>query len=116
MAAVEDQEMEFWERGKARGSDNGWFLRKRMNMRKVFDSVPGLPKDMVSRIMCIWLGDINPRRTGKLFITTQGYGRYSLHMETGKLERLATQDGKEYGHPTYAYYLAWPPAFLAVEV
>uniref|UniRef100_A0A0E0EPY0 F-box domain-containing protein n=1 Tax=Oryza meridionalis TaxID=40149 RepID=A0A0E0EPY0_9ORYZ len=116
MATVEDQEMQFWVRGEATGSDNGWFLRKRMNMRKVLDSIPGLPRDMMSRIISIWLSDIDAGRTGKLFIKTQGYGRYSFHMDTGKLERLATEDGKEYGHPIYAYYVAWPPAFLAPEL
>ncbi|EEE69294.1 hypothetical protein OsJ_28572 [Oryza sativa Japonica Group] len=116
MATVEDQEMQFWVRGEASGSDNGWFLRKRMNMRKVLDTIPGLPRDMMSRIISIWLSDIDSGRTGKLFIKTQGYGRYSFHMDTGKLDRLATEDGKEYGHPIYAYYVAWPPAFLAPEL
>uniref|UniRef100_A0A0D3H4A4 F-box domain-containing protein n=1 Tax=Oryza barthii TaxID=65489 RepID=A0A0D3H4A4_9ORYZ len=116
MATVEDQEMQFWVRGEASGSDNGWFLRKRMNMRRVLDTIPGLPRDMMSRIISIWLSDIDAGRTGKLFIKTQGYGRYSFHMDTGKLERLATEDGKEYGHPIYAYYVAWPPAFLAPEL
>uniref|UniRef100_A0A0E0B0C5 F-box domain-containing protein n=1 Tax=Oryza glumipatula TaxID=40148 RepID=A0A0E0B0C5_9ORYZ len=71
MAAMEDQEMQFWVRGEASGSDNGWFLQKRMNMRKVFDTVPGLPRDKLSRT--------------------------------------------EYGQPIYAYFMAWPPAFLAPE-
>ena len=53
--------------------------------------------------------------TGKVFIRTWGYGRYSFHMETGKLERLAMEDGKEYGDPMYAYTLAWPPEFLAPQ-
>uniref|UniRef100_A0A0E0LZ01 F-box domain-containing protein n=1 Tax=Oryza punctata TaxID=4537 RepID=A0A0E0LZ01_ORYPU len=116
MATVEDQELQFWVRGEANWSDNGWFLQKRMNMRKVFDTVPGLPRDKVSRIICIWLSDIDAGRTGKLFIKTEGYGRYSFHMDTAKLERLATEDGKEYGHPIYAYFVAWPPAFLAPEI
>ncbi|EAZ43958.1 hypothetical protein OsJ_28579 [Oryza sativa Japonica Group] len=115
MAAMEDQEMQFWVRGEASGSDNGWFLQKRMNMRKVFDTVPGLPRDKLSRTVSIWLSDIDAGRTGKLFFETEGYGRYSFHMDTGKLERLATEDGKEYGHPIYAYFMAWPPAFLAPE-
>uniref|UniRef100_A0A0D9XBR8 F-box domain-containing protein n=1 Tax=Leersia perrieri TaxID=77586 RepID=A0A0D9XBR8_9ORYZ len=115
MATVENQEMQFWVRGEAKENDDGWFLRKRMNMRKVFDTMPALPRDKVSRIMSIWLSDIDRGRTGKLFIKTEGYGRYSFHMEAAKLERLITEDGKEYGHPIYAYRLAWPPAFLAPE-
>uniref|UniRef100_A0A0E0EPY9 F-box domain-containing protein n=1 Tax=Oryza meridionalis TaxID=40149 RepID=A0A0E0EPY9_9ORYZ len=67
MAAMEDQEMQFWVRGEASGSDNGWFLQKRMNMRKVFDTVPGLPRDKLSRTVSIWLSDIDAGRTGKLF-------------------------------------------------
>ncbi|KAL5201202.1 hypothetical protein ABZP36_035556 [Zizania latifolia] len=95
MASVKDQEMQFWVRGETDGSDNGWFLEKRVCMRAVFDTVPGLPRDRVSRIVSTWLSDIDPGRTGKLFIKTMGYGRYSFHMDTGKLERLATEDGKE---------------------
>jgi hypothetical protein len=29
------------------------------------------------------------------------------------MERLATKRGKNYGHPMFAYFPAWPPAFLA---
>jgi hypothetical protein len=31
------------------------------------------------------------------------------------MELLATKRGKEYGHPMFAYFLAWPPAFLAPD-
>jgi hypothetical protein len=48
-----------------------------------------------------------------VFIKTWGVGRFSFHMDTGKMELLSTKRGKEYGHPIFAYFLAWPPAFLA---
>jgi hypothetical protein len=67
----------------------------------------------VKRIICTWCSDIDAERTGKVFIQTWSYGHYSFHMETCKLECLVTDDGKDYGHPIYAYLLAWPPAFLA---
>jgi len=84
-------------------------------MTKVLDTVPGLPKDRMGRMICTWLSDVDYAHTGKVFIRTWGYGRYSFHMETGKLERLVMEDGKEYGDPMYAYTLAWPPEFLAPQ-
>jgi hypothetical protein len=61
----------------------------------------------------IWITDIDAGRTGKLFIQMSGYGRYSFDLKTRKLERLVMKGGMEYGDPIYAYFLAWPPAFLA---
>jgi hypothetical protein len=108
-AIVDEEELQIWVRGKARWSDRGWLLEREMPMTKVLDTVPGLPKELLGRMICTWLSDIDYARTGKVFITTWGYGRYSFHMETGKLERLVMKDGKEYGDPMYAYTLAaWP--------
>ncbi|CAN6210267.1 unnamed protein product [Urochloa humidicola] len=112
IACAEDQQLRVWVRGDTKGSDNGWVLERKTCLRKVLDTIPDLPKDDLSRIISLWLSDIDAGRSGKVFIKTCGYGRYSFHMETGKLERLATNDGKEYSHPIYAYFLAWPPAFL----
>ncbi|CAM0950801.1 unnamed protein product [Alopecurus aequalis] len=110
-------QLQLWVRSKARRSDNGWLLeRDIMDMDVVYDAVPGLPKDdQLQRHVRVWPGGLDPGRTGKAFIRTWGYGRYSLHLETGKMERLATRRGKDYGHPMFAYFLAWPPAFLAPE-
>ncbi|XP_047047008.1 uncharacterized protein LOC124652027 [Lolium rigidum] len=113
IATVEDQMMQLWVRGETRSSDNGWVLEREMNLRKVYDTVPGLPRDMESRVKSIYLTDIDAGNKTKLFIQMLGYGRYSFDPETGKLERLATRSGKEYGDPICAYFLAWPPAFLA---
>ncbi|CAL5080549.1 unnamed protein product [Urochloa decumbens] len=114
MAAIVDEEdLQIWVRGSARWSDRGWLLEREMCMTKVLDTIPELPKNSRMRILCTWLSDIDYARTGKVFIKTWGYGRYSFHMETGKLEHLLMDDGKEYGDPMYAYTLAWPPEFLA---
>ncbi|XP_047046701.1 uncharacterized protein LOC124651702 [Lolium rigidum] len=110
------KQLQLWVRGEARCSDNGWLLeRDIMDMRVVWDALPGLPTDWAKRVFNVWPSDMDAGRTGKVFIQTFGYGRYSLHLDTGKMERLETKDGKEYGHPIYAYFLAWPPAFLAPE-
>ncbi|XP_051191417.1 uncharacterized protein [Lolium perenne] len=116
MATVEEQVMQLWVRGETRCSDNGWYLEKEMNLHKVYDAVPGLPRDVVSRVKSIYLSDIDAGHTGRLFIQMLGYGRYSFDLNTGDLSRLPTDGVKEYGHPIYAYFLAWPPAaFLAPE-
>jgi hypothetical protein len=108
--------LQLWVRGEARCSDNGWILKRNvMDMRVVWEAVPGLPTDWAQRIFNLWPSDMDAGRTGKVFSQTLGYGRYSLHLDTGKMERLETKDGKEYGHPIYAYFLAWPPAFLAAD-
>uniref|UniRef100_A0ACD5XR14 Uncharacterized protein n=1 Tax=Avena sativa TaxID=4498 RepID=A0ACD5XR14_AVESA len=113
----EGTQLQLWVRSKARRSDNGWVLeRKVMDMDVVYDGVQGLPKhDKKHRFWSVWPSDMDAGRTGKAFIRTWGYGRYSLHLDTGKMERLATKRGKNYGHPMFAYFPAWPPAFLAPE-
>ncbi|GJN11739.1 hypothetical protein PR202_ga29953 [Eleusine coracana subsp. coracana] len=111
-----EEELQIWVRGEAKWSDRGWLLERRMCMCKVLDTVPRLPKDPFRRMLCTWLSDMDYARTGKVFIKTWGYGRYSFHMETGKLERLEMEDGKEHGHPIWAYIMAWPPAFLAPDL
>ncbi|GJN14086.1 hypothetical protein PR202_gb00867 [Eleusine coracana subsp. coracana] len=111
-----EEELQIWVRGEVKWSDRGWLLERRMCMRKVLDTVPWLPNDSFRRMLCTWLSDMDYARTGKVFIKTWGYGRYSFHMETAKLERLEMEDGKEHGDPIWAYTLAWPPAFLAPEL
>jgi hypothetical protein len=118
--AVANQQLQLWVRGEAGGmcdSDNGWVLeRVIMDMDVVYDQVPDLPKhDDKHRFWSVWPSDLDAGRTGKAFIRTWGYGRYSLDLNTRKMERLATKRGKNYGHPIFAYILAWPPAFLAPE-
>ncbi|KAL6598075.1 hypothetical protein ACP70R_046496 [Stipagrostis hirtigluma subsp. patula] len=116
MAALDDDmELQIWVRGEAKWSDRGWLLERRMCINKALHAVPGLPRDRMHRMACTWLSDMDYARTGKVFIQTWGYGRYSFHMDTGKLQRLEMKDGKEHGHPIWAYTLAWPPAFLAPE-
>jgi hypothetical protein len=85
-----------------------------MDMDVVYDAVPGLPDhDHKHRSICVWPSDMDSGRTGKAFIRTWGYGRYSFDLNTRNMERLATKRGKNYGHPMFAYFPAWPPAFLA---
>ncbi|KAL6838969.1 hypothetical protein ACP4OV_031196 [Aristida adscensionis] len=115
VVADDDMDLQIWVRGEARWGDRGWLLERRMCIDKVLDAVPGLPGDRMNRLVCTWVSDLDYARTGRVFIQTWGYGRYSFHMETGELERLEMDDGKEYGHPIYAYHLAWPPAFLSEE-
>ncbi|CAN6210277.1 unnamed protein product [Urochloa humidicola] len=113
IAVVVAQRMQLWVRGEAKWCDNGWLVEKEFCLRKVLERVPGMPTDMVNRHLCTWLSDIDAGRSGKVFIRTWGYGRYSFHLKTGKLERLETDDGLEHGDPIFAYFLAWPPAFLS---
>ncbi|KAF7038854.1 hypothetical protein CFC21_048960 [Triticum aestivum] len=115
IGTVENEEMQLSVRGGDKCSDNGWLLEWKLNLCEVYDMVPGLPRDTTNRILGVWLSDIDAGRTGKLFIKTWGYGRYAFSLETRKLERLTMEGGKEYGHPIYAYVLAWPPAFLAQD-
>jgi hypothetical protein len=112
---VEDQVMRLWVRGEIRSSGDGWVLEREMNLRKVYDTVPGLPRDIRARVASIWVTDIDAGHKDRLFIQMLGYGRYSFDLNTGKLEPLPTKNGKEYGHPIFAYFLAWPPALLAAE-
>ncbi|CAM0950793.1 unnamed protein product [Alopecurus aequalis] len=113
IGTVEEQVMQLWVRGETGCRDNGWVLEREMDLRKVFDTVPGLPRDMISRMASIYLTDIDAGQKWRLFIQMLGYGRYSFDLKTRKLERLETKGGKEYGDPICAYFLAWPPAFLA---
>ncbi|GJN11743.1 hypothetical protein PR202_ga29957 [Eleusine coracana subsp. coracana] len=54
IASVEVQQLQLWVRGDGNGSDNGWvLLRKMMSLSKVYDSVPGLPRDMTSLLIVI---------------------------------------------------------------
>jgi hypothetical protein len=93
-------------RGDGRGSDNGWVLERRIRMKEVLDTVPSLPKDLFVRHYRLWLGDMDAGRTGRVFINTMGYGNFSYHMETGKLECLTREDGMTFGHPIFAYFSA----------
>ncbi|XP_047047871.1 uncharacterized protein LOC124652867 [Lolium rigidum] len=110
VVTVEEQVMRLWLRDETRRSNDGWLLETEMNLRRVYDTVPGLPKDMGARVANIWVTDIDAGNKRKLML---GHGRYSFDPTTRKLERLVTKSGKEYGDPIYAYFLAWPPAFLA---
>ncbi|XBH69065.1 hypothetical protein VPH35_097059 [Triticum aestivum] len=110
------KQLQLWVRGEGRSSDNSWLLERRIvDLSVVCDMVPGLHRDTKLRTLRVWPSDMDAGRTGKVFIKTWGYGYYSFDMDTGKMERLSTKGGKEYGHPMFAYFLAWPPAFLAPE-
>jgi hypothetical protein len=92
---------------RGEGSPDGWVLERDMCLRSVLDAVPGLlnhPHRKSS--FAYWLSDIDPGRTGRVFIRTMGCGRYSYNMDTGGLSPLMTHDGFEYGDPTLAYFPA----------
>ncbi|CAM0950803.1 unnamed protein product [Alopecurus aequalis] len=109
-------QLQLWVRGEAKWSDKGWLLeRKLVDLRVLCDMIPGLPRHPMFRVLSVWPSDMDAGRTGKVFIKTMRYGRFSFHLDTGKLERLSTEGGMDYGHPIFAYSLAWPPAFLAPE-
>uniref|UniRef100_A0ACD5XUH8 Uncharacterized protein n=1 Tax=Avena sativa TaxID=4498 RepID=A0ACD5XUH8_AVESA len=115
IVTAEDQVMRLWVRGETRSSDDGWALEKEVDLHKVYDTVPGLPGDMISRVQSIYVTDLDAGQKWRLFIQMLGYGRYSFDLKTSKLERLPMKDGKEYGHPVFAYFLAWPPTFLSAD-
>ncbi|XP_051186505.1 uncharacterized protein [Lolium perenne] len=116
MVTEGDSHVQLWVRGESRWSDKGWDLERNIvDMRALCNMIPGLPSDPEIRTLNVWPSDMDPGRSGKVFINTLGSGRYSFHPGTGKLERLSTETGKDYGHPIFAYFLAWPPAFLAPE-
>ncbi|KAG2633870.1 uncharacterized protein LOC120660148 [Panicum virgatum] len=97
-AALESQVLRLCARRA--GSVDGWVLEREASLTEAFDSVTDLPMD------CTWLGNIDPGRTGKVFIRSFGHGHFSYDMDTGKLDRLTTDDGQEYGHPIFAYFSA----------
>uniref|UniRef100_A0A0A9C514 DUF1618 domain-containing protein n=1 Tax=Arundo donax TaxID=35708 RepID=A0A0A9C514_ARUDO len=81
------------------GDDDGWMLERELCLSEVLGSVTDRP-------ICTWLADIDAGRTGKVFIRSFGYGHFSYDMDTGKLDPLTTDDGKDYGHPIFAYFAA----------
>ncbi|CAL5075204.1 unnamed protein product [Urochloa decumbens] len=95
VAALAEQKLRLCVRGT--GSADGWVLERETCLRKVFDSVPALPRDPLSREFIIFLGGLDAGRTGRVFIRTFGYGCFSYNLDTGKLDRLTTDDGLEYG-------------------
>uniref|UniRef100_A0ACD5YHS4 Uncharacterized protein n=1 Tax=Avena sativa TaxID=4498 RepID=A0ACD5YHS4_AVESA len=113
IVTVEDQVLRLWVRVETSRSNNGWVLKMEMGLSRVYDTVPGLPSDMKARVTNIWVTDIDAGNKRKVFSQMKGYGRYSFDPTTRKLERLVTTGRKEYGDPIWAYFLAWPPAFLA---
>ncbi|KAM0854044.1 hypothetical protein ACQ4PT_050684 [Festuca glaucescens] len=116
MVTEGDSHLQLWVRGESRWSDKGWDLERNIvDLRVLCDMIPGLPSDPTIRTLNVWPSDMDPGRSGKVFINTLGNGRYSYYPGTGKMERLSTESGKDYGHPIFAYFLAWPPAFLAPE-
>ncbi|RCV10964.1 hypothetical protein SETIT_2G150100v2 [Setaria italica] len=68
------------------GSADGWVLERETCLSKVFDSVPELPEYPLSREFIIFLGGVDPGRAGRVFIRTFGYGCFSYHLDTGKLD------------------------------
>uniref|UniRef100_A0ACD5XK24 Uncharacterized protein n=1 Tax=Avena sativa TaxID=4498 RepID=A0ACD5XK24_AVESA len=111
------RQLQLWVRGEAKWSEKGWLLeRKIVDLRVLCDMIPGLPRHPLFRTLSVWPSDMDAGRSGKVFISTMGHGRFSFHLNTGKMERLSTESGMDYGHPIFAYSLAWPPAFLSPEV
>ncbi|EAZ08344.1 hypothetical protein OsI_30599 [Oryza sativa Indica Group] len=98
--------LELWVRGSGECSDHGWVMERRVRMLEVLDAVPWLPRNVLLRHLVLWLSDIDAGRTGKVFIATAGFGRFSYHLDTGEMECLATEDGMEYGQPIFPYISA----------
>uniref|UniRef100_A0A0E0QNQ5 F-box protein AT5G49610-like beta-propeller domain-containing protein n=1 Tax=Oryza rufipogon TaxID=4529 RepID=A0A0E0QNQ5_ORYRU len=130
LASLERDGFQLWVRGSGEGSDHGWVLERHVRMQELWPhcdpfcscnvcaqgvrsgkslpTVPWLPRDILIRHAHMWLSDIDAGRTGKVFIASFGYGRFSYHMDTGKLECLSTDDGMQYGHPIFPYFSAPP--------
>ncbi|EEE68368.1 hypothetical protein OsJ_26680 [Oryza sativa Japonica Group] len=106
VGSLEDEGLQLWSRGSGKGSDHGWVLELHVRMKEVLDAVPLLPRNILLRHANIWLSDIDAGRTGKVFIASFGFGRFSYHLDTGKLECLAMEDGMEYGHPIFPFFSA----------
>uniref|UniRef100_A0A0E0B0A8 DUF1618 domain-containing protein n=1 Tax=Oryza glumipatula TaxID=40148 RepID=A0A0E0B0A8_9ORYZ len=115
VGSLEDEGLQLWVRGSGKGSDHGWVLERHVRMQEVLDAVPWLPRNILLRHANIWLRDIDAGRTGKVFIASFGFGRFSYHLDTGKLECLAMEDGMEYGHPIFPFFSAPEVAMSLVE-
>ncbi|TVU11039.1 hypothetical protein EJB05_44601, partial [Eragrostis curvula] len=102
VGALENEVLWLCVQGK--GSGDGWVLEEKICMNKVLDLVPGLPKHPMGRTYTTMLDDIDAGRTGKVFIKSLGFGFYSYHLDTGKLDRLVTDEGRDYGSPIFAYF------------
>ncbi|XP_052168064.1 uncharacterized protein LOC127784752 [Oryza glaberrima] len=98
--------LELWVLGSGEGSDHGWVMERRVRMLEVLDAVPWLSRNVLLRHLVLWLSDIDAGRTGKVFIATARFGRFSYHLDTGEMECLATEDGMEYGQPIFPYFSA----------
>ncbi|KAM0918769.1 hypothetical protein ACQ4PT_008668 [Festuca glaucescens] len=86
-----EQQLQLWVRGKG---DKGWILeRKIVDLLLLCDKLRGrgLPVDPMLRTLCVWPSDMDAGRTGKVFIKTWGFGRFSFHMDTGKMEAPVNQ-------------------------
>ncbi|CAL5075201.1 unnamed protein product [Urochloa decumbens] len=87
------------------GSSDGWVMERELCLRNALNAVPGLAEHPLRESeFSYWISDVDPGRTGRVFIRTLGCGRFSCHMDTGKLESLLTDDGMEYGDPILAYF------------
>nr|CAB3499859.1 unnamed protein product [Digitaria exilis] len=85
-------------------SRDGWILEKEIYLREVFDTVPGMPELTSKPVKTMWLSDIDPGHTERVFIRTTGFGRFSYNLNTGKLDTLKTDDGMVYGDPIFSYF------------
>ncbi|TVU11033.1 hypothetical protein EJB05_44595, partial [Eragrostis curvula] len=91
---------------RGQGSRDGWVLERDMCLRKLLEAVPGIRNHPHRKSsFAYWLSDIDPG-AGRVLIRTMGCGRFSYHMDTGELSPLMTDDGLEYGDPTFAYFAA----------
>ncbi|CAL5080557.1 unnamed protein product [Urochloa decumbens] len=87
------------------GRLDGWVMERELCLRNALNAVPGLAEHPLRESeFSYWISDVDPGRTGRVFIRTLGCGRFSCHMDTGKLESLLTDDGMEYGDPILAYF------------
>ncbi|TVU11041.1 hypothetical protein EJB05_44610, partial [Eragrostis curvula] len=83
---------------RVKDCDAGWVMERNVSLGELFYSVSDRPT------FCPWLSDMDAGRTGRVFIRAPGYGHFAYNLETGKLDHLRTDDGKDYGHPMFAYF------------
>ncbi|KAF8649271.1 hypothetical protein HU200_064366 [Digitaria exilis] len=63
-----------------------------------------MPELTSKPVKTMWLSDIDPGHTERVFIRTTGFGRFSYNLNTGKLDTLKTDDGMVYGDPIFSYF------------
>uniref|UniRef100_A0A0D9XBK9 DUF1618 domain-containing protein n=1 Tax=Leersia perrieri TaxID=77586 RepID=A0A0D9XBK9_9ORYZ len=76
IVAMVEQEIQVWVRGDAPWSDNGWVVKREVDMPRALDAVPGMPRDTFSRHMINWVSDIDA--AGRSGLVPQHLGLWPL--------------------------------------